>query len=368
MRLDSFFQQLCFNLLEAKFFCSVTNAALGLWEHFLIEKKNVPPFVRQRKRSMPLERKNSRDKWVSQFLEHLKIERGASPYTQRNYGQTLKEFAAWYRREQNQPLRWKTLQRHHFRTWLRHLSRNTLSRSAIQLRFSALRSFYRYLVKKGELAEIPIKQISLPKASKHLPRFLTIGQMTNLLKAPLVEMRRQTKNASPAPASVPFIRDAAILETIYSCGLRISELCRLLVQDIQWDDQLLRIMGKGKKERRLPIGVPALDSIRYYWQESQHPQLPHLPAFLANPRENTPVYPKLIQLRLKKYLSQSGLDPAITPHKLRHSFATHLLNNGADLRSIQELLGHTNLATTQIYTHLSTEKLRSAYQKAHPRA
>lgn len=301
---------------------------------------------------------------MSPFLEHLETERGASPYTRRNYGQTLKEFAAWHRREQNQPLRWKTLQRHHFRAWLRHLSRNKLSRAAIQLRFSALRSFYRYLVKKGELAEIPIKQISLPKANKRLPRFLTINQMTKLLQAPLTEMQSQTQNASPAP----FLRDAAILETMYSCGLRISELCRLLVQDIQSDAPLLRIIGKGKKERHLPIGAPALDSIRYYWQESQHPQLPHLPAFLANHRKNTPVYPKLIQLRLKKYLSQSGLDPAITPHKLRHSFATHLLNNGANLRSIQELLGHAHLATTQIYTHLSTEKLQTAYQKAHPRA
>ena len=318
---------------------------------------------------MPLEKKYRRDKWTSQFLEHLETERGASPYTRRNYGQTLREFTAWHRQEQNQSPRWKILQRHHFRAWLRHLSRNNLSRSAIQLRFSALCSFYRYLVKKGELAEIPIKQISLPKANKRLPRFLTIDQMTNLLKAPLMEMRRQTENASTSPnASFPFIRDAAILETIYSCGLRISELCRLLVQDIQWDDQLLRIMGKGKKERRLPIGAPALDSIRYYWQESQHPRLPHLPVFLANHRKNTPVYPKLIQMRLKKYLSQSGLDPAITPHKLRHSFATHMLNKGADLRSIQELLGHTNLATTQIYTHLSTEKLQAAYQKAHPRA
>lgn len=316
-----------------------------------------------------MQEKNSRDKWASQFLEHLETERGASPYTRRNYGQTLKEFAAWHRRGQNHPPRWKTLRRHHFRAWLRHLSRNQLSRSAILLRFSALRSFYRYLVKKGELAEIPIKQISLPKANKHLPRFLTIDQMNNLLKAPLAEMRRQTQNASTSPnAAAPFIRDAAILETIYSCGLRISELCRLLVQDVEENAQLLRIMGKGKKERRLPIGAPALDSIRYYWQESQHPRLPHLPVFLANHRKNTPVYPKLIQLRLKKYLSQSGLDPVITPHKLRHSFATHLLNNGADLRSIQELLGHTNLATTQIYTHLSTEKLQAAYQKAHPRA
>lgn len=317
---------------------------------------------------MPSNKKNSRDKWTSQFLKHLETERGASPYTQRNYTQTLKEFAAWHCREQNHFPQWKTLQRHHFRAWLRHLSRNKLSRSAIQLRFSALRSFYRYFVKKGELAEIPIKRISLPKANKRLPQFLTIDQMTNLLKAPLMEMRRQTKNASTSPNAAPFIRDAAILETIYSSGLRISELCRLFVQDIQWNDQLLRIMGKGKKERRLPIGAPALDSIRYYWQASQHPQLPHLPVFLANHRKNTPVYPKLIQLRLKKYLSQSGLDPAITPHKLRHSFATHLLNKGADLRSIQELLGHTNLATTQIYTHLSTEKLRTAYQKAHPRA
>ncbi len=322
-------------------------------------------------------KKKGLDEWTARFLEHLETERGASPYTRRNYRQTLQEFVNWHCREQNHPPQWKALRRHHFRAWLRHLSRKNLSRAAIQLRFSALRTFYRYLVKTGELAEIPLKQISLPKANKHLPRFLTLEQMNNLLKAPLIELQRQTENTPTSPA--PFIRDTAILETIYSCGLRISELCRLLVQDICWDDQLIRVMGKGKKERLLPIGAPALDSIRYYWQTAHHPQLPQLPVFLANHpdrqtagaepnRQHAPMYPRLIQLRLKKYLSQSGLDSAITPHKLRHSFATHLLNAGADLRSIQELLGHAHLATTQIYTHLSTDKLQAAHQKAHPRA
>ncbi|MCS1409339.1 MAG: Tyrosine recombinase XerC [Verrucomicrobia subdivision 3 bacterium] len=315
-----------------------------------------------------MDHKEHQDEWITRFLEHLEIDRNASPHTKRNYRQTLLEFADWRRETQNQAPHWQTLQRNHFRAFLRHLSRKQLSRSAIQLRFSALRTFYRYLVRMGELEEIPIRQISIPKAQKHLPRFLTLEQMTDLLKTPLSALQNKSEKSKSAPDPAPLIRDAAILEAIYSCGLRISELCGMVVENLRWEDQLVRVMGKGKKERHLPIGAPALESIRYYWQVAQHPKLPHLPVFLANHAKRTPMYPRLIQLRLKKYLSLCGLDPAITPHKLRHSFATHLLNAGADLRSVQELLGHAHLATTQIYTHLSTDRLQSAYKKAHPRA
>jgi len=282
-----------------------------------------------------MNQKEQPDEWVTRFLEHLETDRGVSPHTKRNYGQALLEFADWHRETRNRAPHWKTLQRNHFRTYLRHLSRKQLGRAAIQLRFSALRTFYRYLVRRGELEEVPIKRITIPKAKKHLPRFLTPDQMIDLLKAPLTAVQAQSENAKSPPDPAPLIRDAAILETIYSCGLRISELCDILVQDLRWEEQLVRVKGKGKKERHLPIGTPALESIRYYWQVARHPALPHLPVFLANHVKRTPMYPRLIQLRLKKYLSQRGLDPAITPHKLRHSFATHLLNAGADLRSVQ---------------------------------
>jgi integrase/recombinase XerC len=163
-------------------------------------------------------------------------------------------------------------------------------------------------------------------------------------------------------------RDVAILETIYSCGLRISELCGLLAADIDWHERLVRVRGKGKKERLIPIGETALESIRKHWESL--PQQPGgaSPVFLCGPDKLKPISRRTLQLRLKKYLAIAGLDPELTPHKLRHSYATHLLDAGADLRSVQELLGHAHLVTTQVYTHLTTERLKRAYDKAHPRA
>ena len=160
----------------------------------------------------------------------------------------------------------------------------------------------------------------------------------------------------------------AVLETIYSCGLRISELCGLVANDIDWNERLVRVRGKGKKERLIPIGRPALEAIRTYW--SLLPQTPagESPVFLATPKKRAPISHRHLQLRLKKHLATAGLDPSLTPHKLRHSYATHLLDSGADLRSVQELLGHAHLVTTQVYTHLTTERLKRAYDAAHPRA
>jgi integrase/recombinase XerC len=163
-------------------------------------------------------------------------------------------------------------------------------------------------------------------------------------------------------------RDAAILETIYSCGLRISELCGLRAEDIQWNEQLVRVRGKGKKERLVPIGAPALEAIRLYWQKLPVTPLGAQPVFWPAASKVRPLGPCILQRRLKRYLAIAGLDPAITPHKLRHSYATHLLDAGADLRSVQELLGHAHLVTTQVYTHVTTERLKRAYDQAHPRA
>jgi integrase/recombinase XerC len=148
----------------------------------------------------------------------------------------------------------------------------------------------------------------------------------------------------------------------------VSELCALRAQDLELGERLIRVRGKGKKERQLPIGAPAVRAIECYWEALENPPSGEAPAFLALPRKPNPVYPRLVQLRLKHYLEMAGLDPALTPHKLRHSYATHLLDAGADLRSVQELLGHENLATTQIYTHLTTARLKEAYDAAHPRA
>ena len=164
------------------------------------------------------------------------------------------------------------------------------------------------------------------------------------------------------------LRDVAVLETIYSCGLRISELCGLRAEDIDWSEQLVRVRGKGKKERLVPIGEPAWKAIQNYWGALKQPPAGPSPVFLAETKKAAPLNPLQLSRRLKQYLVIAGLDPALTPHKLRHSYATHLLDAGADLRSVQELLGHAHLVTTQVYTHVTTERLKKAYDAAHPRA
>ncbi len=301
-------------------------------------------------------------------MQHLRNERGASRYTVRNYSQTLGEFVAWHEAERKMSPAWDKLQRDDFRFYLRHLGRHKFSRAATQLRFSALRSLYKFLIRRGLVAASPIKGILLPKQEKRLPKFLTRDQMEALLVAPLQELAARQKEAERAPEPSVFHRDVAILESIYSCGLRISELSGLRVCDLDFTEQLVRVLGKGKKERQVPIGEPALVAIQNYWSQLLEPPSGEQPVFLARAHGFDPVSPRVVQLRLKRYLAAAGLDPQLTPHKLRHSYATHLLDAGADLRSVQELLGHAHLVTTQVYTHVSTERLKKAYDKAHPRA
>ncbi len=192
--------------------------------------------------------------------------------------------------------------------------------------------------------------------------------MLDLLNAPMQDLAVLQKNSEQPVEPAPFLRDVAILETIYSCGLRVSELCDLRAEDIRSSEQVVHIRGKGKKERQVPMGEHALAAIRKYWQALAETPVGTAPVFLANEGKQRPMYPRLLQMRLKRYLEIGGLDPHITPHKLRHSYATHLLDAGADLRSVQELLGHAHLVTTQVYTHLTTERLKRAYDDSHPRA
>ena len=305
------------------------------------------------------------DEWLSRFFQHLATDRGASVYTQRNYRQALEGFSAWHLKERQQLPSWETLERDDFRAYVRFLGRQNLGRAAIQLRFSALRTFYRFLIRHGAITSSPIKNISLPKLARRLPKFLTVQQMQDLLQAP-----EKLALASPNELATRLAcqRDVAILETIYSGGLRISELCGLGAQDIDFAGQVLRVRGKGKKERMVPVGAPALAAILNYWKALPLKPVGEDPAFLGNVARRTAVSPRVLQLRLKKYLAIAGLDPQLTPHKLRHSYATHMLDAGADLRSVQELLGHAHLVTTQVYTHLTTERLKRAYDNAHPRA
>jgi integrase/recombinase XerC len=309
------------------------------------------------------------DAWIQTFLTHLATDRGASAYTQRNYQQALREFYTWHKNERSTAPVWNTLQRDDFRAYLRFLGRQNLGRAAIALRFSALRTFYKLLIRRGAVESSPIKNLSLPKPPKRLPQFLTVKQMDDLLIAPLAGLQAPKQKAAGRPVSIAACyRDVAILETIYSCGLRISEMVGLRAQDIDWSEGLVRVQGKGKKERLLPISKTALQAIGHYWTHLQTKPTGLMPVFQSETKQRAPMNPTMLQRRLKIYLVRAGLDPAITPHKLRHSYATHLLDNGADLRSVQELLGHAHLVTTQVYTHVSTERLKKAYEQAHPRA
>jgi integrase/recombinase XerC len=310
------------------------------------------------------------DPWIRKFLAHLATDRGASLYTQRNYEQALTEFLRWHVEERKSPPAWEKLQRDDFRGYLRFVGRNQLSRAAIQLRFSALRTFYKFLMRHGVVESLPIKNLSLPKLEKRLPRFMTKQQMLDLLAAPMKLWETQSQKKGPGrPISREVcLRDVAVLETIYSCGMRVSELCGMRVEDIDWNGQIVRVRGKGKKERLVPIGEPALHAIEIYWGVLLEPPVGAQPVFRADTRKALPLKPVRLARRLKNYLSIAGLDPKLTPHKLRHSYATHLLDAGADLRSVQELLGHAHLITTQVYTHVTTERLKRAYDKAHPRA
>ena len=309
------------------------------------------------------------DEWAQKFLVHLATDRGASVYTQRNYRQALTEFSRWHLEERKSPPVWEKLQRDDFRSFVRFLGRNNLSRAAVQLRFSALRTFYKFLIRHGGAETSPIKNLSLPKPVKRLPKFLTCEQMEALLIAPLQPLTLPKSKSAGRPISASIChRDVAVLETIYSCGLRVSELCGLRADDIDWRERIVRVRGKGKKERLLPIGEPALQAIKNYWRTLKQRPVGALPVFLAETKKSAPLRPLQLSRRLKKYLAIAGLDPGLTPHKLRHSYATHLLDAGADLRSVQELLGHAHLVTTQVYTHVTTERLKRAYDAAHPRA
>ena len=317
----------------------------------------------------------SADSQIASFLGHLEHERQVSPHTIRNYRQALSEFARFYKEAHQSKPDWGRLNRDDFRYYLRSLGRRSgatarsLGRASVQLRFSALRSFYRWLGKTG-LANInPVRTITLPKQPRRLPKFLGVEQSKRLVGAPLEALAGIPSDKLTAELRVAYLRDAAILELLYSAGLRISELCGLRVEDVDLHARTLRVRGKGRKERLAPFGVPAVKALNEDWRACGQQRSPESPVFLASTGSDVaPVYPRQIQLRLKTYLAWAGIDTDLTPHKLRHTFATHLLDAGADLRSVQELLGHAHLATTQVYTHVTTDRLKRIYDEAHPRA
>ena len=207
--------------------------------------------------------------WPGLFYRFLIDEKDASVYTQRNYRQALDEFDKWYRKANVSTVRWAELERNDFRLFLRQLGRRELSQAAIRLRFSALNSFYKFLMRRGLVEASPVKGVTLPKPAKRLPQFLTIDQMIALLNAPEAEYnaeRLAKEGTSKKVRKALYLRDRAILETIYSCGLRIGEMCRMTVDEIDFEESVVNVQGKGKKERQVPIGRAALDAIQGYWQ------------------------------------------------------------------------------------------------------
>ncbi len=294
----------------------------------------------------------AKDRFTEQFLEHLEVERNVSRLTLRNYRQALREF-----REAVPERAWRELRADDFRRYLFERMKAGLAKPTIRLHFAALRTFYRYLVERHGLKDNPLKQVQLPKLDKKLPVVLTAKQIGTLLAAPIAMVK-----SDKAPKWMPQ-RDAAILELFYSSGLRLSELASLEVRDVDTFSESVRVLGKGRKERIVPVGSLALEAIQKYRQAAG---VHAGPLFINKSRRRLST--RSVWLSLKRYLAFAEIPQNISPHKLRHSFATHLLDAGADLRSVQTLLGHASLSTTQIYTHVSVERLKKAYAAAHPRA
>src|SRR5213595_300872 len=294
---------------------------------------------------------HKKDPLTEDFLRYLTNERNASPLTLKAYRQALTAF----REETGTP--WKKCTANNFRDYLFALMKRGQARSYVRLQFSALRTFYQFLAARKRLRGNPIQEVHLPKIEQKLTLVLTRQQVEELLTAPT----RETKKRS-APVWMP-LRDVAIMELFYSSGLRLSELAALDVADVDPYTESVRVFGKGRKERVCPVGLPALEAIsRYRAAANVHSG----PLFINKMRKRMST--RSIWLVLKRYSRHTSIPISISPHKLRHSFATHMLDRGADLRSVQALLGHASLSTTQIYTHVTTERLKKAYADAHPRA
>jgi integrase/recombinase XerC len=292
-----------------------------------------------------------RDPLTEEFLRYLTIERNASPRTLKAYRQALASF----RIENKTP--WKKCTVNDFRDYLFAIMKRGQARSYVRLQFSALRTFYQFLSARKSLRTNPVREVQLPKIDKKLPLVLTRQQIDELLAAPL----KIVKNRA-APVWMP-LRDVAIMEFFYSSGLRLSELAALNVADVDLYTESVRVFGKGRKERICPVGLPALEAISRYRAAANV----HSGALFIN-KSRRRMSQRSIWLVLKRYLRHTSIPISVSPHKLRHSFATHMLDRGADLRSVQALLGHASLSTTQIYTHVTVERLKKAYADAHPRA
>lgn len=288
------------------------------------------------------------------FLNYLSVERGLAPNTLESYGRDLRQFLTYLEEKKHVSIT-ETTQAIVI-GYLLHLQAKGRATATLSRSLAAIKSFFHFLAREQVIPRDPTVNLDAPKQEKRLPRVLTVEEVVKLLEQPDLK-------------TPPGIRDRTMLEVLYATGLRVSELVSLKIKDINLEEGYIRCFGKGSKERIVPLGSVATKYVTFY--------LDHARKFLAaNPKEETLFlnhhgngltrqgFWKII----KKYADQLGISSMITPHTLRHSFATHLLENGADLRSVQEMLGHADISTTQIYTHLTRNKLKEVYEKTHPRA
>jgi integrase/recombinase XerC len=294
---------------------------------------------------------------ISAFLQYLRIERNCSALTIKSYQEDLDSLLEYFREYAGGVPALEEVTVATLRGYVAYLHECNYARTTMARRLACLRSYFRYCCREGLAATNPAKVLRTPRAGRKLPRFLSTEQVVKLLEAP--------------PANQPMgLRDRAILEVLYSAGLRVAELASLNVENWDTDAGVLRVIGKGRKERFAPIGRYAARALSNWLAvrepDSKAPAIQQSALFLN--KRGRRLTTRSVGRMLEKYIRQTGLDKLTTPHTLRHSFATHLLDGGADLRSVQELLGHKSLTTTHIYTHVSTRRLRETYEQAHPHA
>ncbi len=312
------------------------------------------------------------DEATDRFLRYLKTERDASPNTIDNYRRDIFQFKEYVIPESCSFISDSTFTIHTARKFMMELTKKELARNSILRKISSLRSFCRFLIREDVLANNPFSGLNTPRKPRSLPHVFSTQEIDKLLSAPEGYWNRAENSKSDNTNYNQFAiaRDKALLEVIYSAGLRISEAVGLRKDDIDFYSRSFVVRGKGKKERFCMLGRPAITSLKAYLTERQNMNLGRKqdtgPLFVN--KFGNQITSRSVQRFFKLYLREAGLAFDLSPHALRHSFATHLLDAGADLRSVQEMLGHANLSTTQIYTHISPERLLSAYKKAHPRA
>lgn len=288
-------------------------------------------------------------RYIDKFMNYLKVEKNASAHTITNYTVDLDVFKDFLGDKEIETVDHLSLRR-----FLAELRAKNYAKRTVARKLASLRSFFRFLFREGHIKKNPITAVLTPKLDKKLPLFLDTARIDRLL-------------STPTDKNMAGLRDRALLETLYSTGIRVSELVGLDLGDIDFISGVIKVLGKGSKERIVPIGEPALGVIRKYIDKRAGYKAEDRDAVFLN-KSGGRLTDRSVRRVLDKHIKTCGIIEKISPHSLRHSFATHLLDRGADLRSVQELLGHMNLSTTQIYTHVTMERLKSVYDKAHPRA